>query len=70
MGFRDRLYSTVSSRQKRIAGGVVIAIWSAAGIAAGPGNFWAFMAFSTIFVVAAVVLALTGSHSSGSSDAG
>jgi len=69
MGFRERLYSNVSSRQKRIAGGVVIAIWIAAGIAAGPGNFWAFMAFSTVFVLAAVALALVASSGSGASDA-
>jgi hypothetical protein len=58
---RKHLYGKVTPLQKWIGGVLVAAIWIAAGMVAGPGNFWPFLGFSAFFIIAIVILALFGS---------
>jgi hypothetical protein len=67
MGGWSNVYNKATSRQKWRAGIFCALVWVAAGIKAGPGNFWEFMIFSVFFLIAAVFLIFAGSHGSDAS---
>jgi hypothetical protein len=58
---RKHLYGKATRTQKWAGGVLGAAIWIEAGVVAGPGNFWAFLGFSALFMIVLVILMLFGS---------